>query len=140
MILHLSDMEEALVSEPLGKMLSILSEKSEIRDFQKDNELEISFADMIIYPLQYQVYIKGVKIKLSAHEFDILLLLASSPGQVFSKEQIYEAVWKQEPISFESAVMCCISQLRKKIETNPRKPKYIQTIYGAGYRFIAPEE
>ncbi len=81
------------------------------------------------------VYRDGKEIKTTFREFEILYLLASNPGRVFSKEQIYDIVW-QEPYSGDyNIVMSHIHHIREKIEDNPGKPFYIQTVWGIGYRF-----
>jgi DNA-binding response OmpR family regulator len=74
-------------------------------------------------------------IELTNYEFDILYLLASSPGQVFSKEQIYNQVWKEPYHGAEDNVMSLIRRIRKKIEPDPAKPSYILTVWGVGYKF-----
>ena len=66
-------------------------------------------------------------------EFDILKLLISHPGQVFSSQQIYELVWKEEAINTET-IMVHIRKLREKIEANPKKPIYIKVVWGQGYK------
>lgn len=139
-VLQLSDSEDLLAKEILKNIISALPRKINIEHTYNMKEAVLIFHELKIYPLNYQAYLKGKNLKVSTHEFETLLLLASSAGQVFSKEQIYRAVWKEEPINFENAVMCCISQLRKKIEPNPRKTRYIQTVRGVGYKFVAPEE
>ena len=81
------------------------------------------------------VYRDGKEIKTTFREFEILYLLASNPGMVFSKEQIYDIVW-QEPYSGDyNIVMSHIRHIREKIEDDPGKPLYIQTVWGIGYRF-----
>jgi DNA-binding response OmpR family regulator len=74
-------------------------------------------------------------IELTNYEFDILYLLASSPGQVFSKAQIYGQVWKTPYYGAEDNVMSLIRRIRKKIEPDPAKPIYILTVWGVGYKF-----
>lgn len=81
------------------------------------------------------VYCSGKEILLNRHEFDILVYLASHPGWVRSKEQIYEAVWTEEVADYENSVMWCISQLRKKLGNNPKGSPYIKTVWGVGYKF-----
>ena len=75
------------------------------------------------------VVIHGAEVMLTNREFEILYLLAQSPGRIFSKEQIYDIVW-QEPYSGVITM-----HIREKIEDNPGKPLYIQTVWGIGYRF-----
>ena len=75
------------------------------------------------------------EIELTYTEFEILLLLAQNAGIVFSKEQIYDSVWKEPYFGDYNIVMSHIRNIREKIEDNPSKPIYIQTVWGVGYRF-----
>ena len=77
----------------------------------------------------------GTEIPLTPKEFDILCFLARNRGEVFTKEQIYQAVWESDYLLDDSNIMAVISRLRKKLEAAPSSPKYIQTIKGIGYRF-----
>ena len=77
----------------------------------------------------------GEEIALTPKEFDILLFLARNRGEVFTKEQIYQAVWNGEYLMDDSNIMAFIRKLRRKIEPNPDAPQYILTIWGIGYKF-----
>ena len=101
--------------------------------FQNDKRLE--YRDIIIDPKYRTVKVKSGNIELTNYEFDILYLLAKSPGQVFSKEQIYNQVWKEPYYRAEDNVMSLIRRIRKKIEPDPSKPEYILTVWGIGYKF-----
>ena len=68
-------------------------------------------------------------------EFEVLYLLANNPDRVFSKEQIYDIVWKESYSGDYNIVMSHIHNIREKIEDNPSKPVYIQTVWGVGYKF-----
>lgn len=68
-------------------------------------------------------------------EFEILYLLANNPGRVFSKEQIYDIVWKESYSGDYNIVMSHIRNIREKMEDNPSKPVYIQTVCGVGDKF-----
>ena len=81
------------------------------------------------------IYRGKSEIKTTFVEFEILRLLARNPGKVFSKEQIYDIVWKEPYSGDYNIVMSHIRNLREKIEDNPSKPIYIQTVWGVGYRF-----
>lgn len=74
-------------------------------------------------------------IKLTFTEFEILQLLMLNPGRVFSKEQIYDIVWKEPYAGDYNIVTSHIRHIREKIEDKPEKPIYIQTVWGVGYRF-----
>lgn len=77
----------------------------------------------------------GTEIALTPKEFDILFFLARNRGEVFTKEQIYQAVWEHDYLLDDSNIMAFIRKLRKKIEPNPDSPEYILTIWGIGYKF-----
>ena len=77
----------------------------------------------------------GTEISLTPKEFDILCFLARNRGEVFTKEQIYQAVWENDYLLDDSNIMAFIRKLRKKIEPNPDSPEYILTIWGIGYKF-----
>lgn len=95
----------------------------------------LEYRDIIIDPKYRTVKVESGNIELTNYEFDILYLLAKSPGQVFSKEQIYNQVWKEPYYRAEDNVMSLIRRIRKKIEPDPRKPMYILTVWGLGYKF-----
>lgn len=90
---------------------------------------------LTLYPLARKVLRDGREIALTPKEFDILLFLARNRGEVFTKEQIYQAVWDGDYLMDDSNIMAFIRKLRKKIEPNPDAPEYILTIWGIGYKF-----
>lgn len=101
-----------------------------------DNKKDLCFYDLTIKAIKHEVYIKDKLIHLNHLEFDVLYYLAIHHGQVLSKEQIYEAVWKQDYENSSQSVINIIYQLRKKIEPDPISPMYIKTVIGVGYKFI----
>lgn len=83
-----------------------------------------------------QVFLfQNIPVELTGKEFDLLLVLASNKGRVFTKKQLYTQVWTEEYDFDDNNIMAFISKLRKKIEPNPEQPFYIQTVRGVGYRF-----
>lgn len=90
---------------------------------------------LTISPKARSVTRGGVDIPLTPKEFDILCFLARNRGEVFTKEQIYQAVWSGDYLLDDSNIMAFIRKLRKKIEPNPDAPEYILTIWGIGYKF-----
>ena len=80
-----------------------------------------------------EAFVNGNAIRLTAKEFQILELLMSYPGRVYSAEEIYEAVWKEDAINTET-IMVHVRKLREKIEVNPRKPEYLKVVWGIGYK------
>ena len=73
--------------------------------------------------------------ELLPKEFDVLLHCAKNQGRILTKRQIYEEVWGEAYVYGDSNIMAVISRLRKKLEVDPKNPKYIQTVKGVGYRF-----
>lgn len=80
-----------------------------------------------------QLTVDGKNVKLTPKEYAILELLMRSPGRVYSAEQIYENVWKEEAINTET-IMVHVRKLREKIEVNPRNPRYLKVVWGIGYK------
>lgn len=95
----------------------------------------ISCDGLTIDPRLRKVVRDGVELALTPKEFDILYFLARNRGEVFTKEQIYQAVWDDDYLMDDSNIMAFIRKLRKKIEPSPDAPKYILTIWGIGYKF-----
>lgn len=80
-----------------------------------------------------EVAVEGKLVKVTPIEFKILELLMAYPGKVFSAENIYESVWKEDAINTDT-VMVHVRNLREKIEFNPKKPKYLKVVWGVGYK------
>lgn len=100
------------------------------------SQADLRVSDMVIDPTGRQVMVGSRNVELTAKEFEVLHLLASQPGRVFSRAQILEALWKSPYEGYEHNVNCHINRLRLKIEENPRTPRYIVTVWGVGYKFV----
>jgi len=81
-----------------------------------------------------EVTLDGELVNLTRTEYDILKLLMEHPGEVFSPNQIYEAVWKDSPYGIENTVAVHIRHLREKLEYNPAEPRYLKVVWGRGYK------
>lgn len=81
----------------------------------------------------------GQEIALSSKETQLMAFFMEHPGQVFSKRQIYQAVWN-DPVVDENTVTVHINHLRAKIEKKPKSPRYLMTVWGLGYKFVADQE
>ena len=77
----------------------------------------------------------GEEVILKNREFELLAFLAENPGIVFSKEKLFERVWGMNAVSDTATVMVHINRIREKIEPNSAQQMYIETVWGAGYRF-----
>jgi DNA-binding response OmpR family regulator len=95
----------------------------------------IEIGDLVIDPSCRTLQIEGRDVSLTALEFDLLLHLASHPGRVFTRDQLMERVWNSPFFTDTSTVTVHVRRLRGKIEPDPRRPRYIQTARGVGYRF-----
>ena len=95
----------------------------------------LTCGDLTIHARSRQVLRGGEEIQLTPKEFDILYFLARNRGIVFTKEQIYQAIWEEDYYTTDSNIMAFIRKLRKKIEPNPDAPEYILTIWGIGDKF-----
>ncbi len=82
-----------------------------------------------------QVYKNGVEVGFTSKEFEILLLFMNNPNMVFSREQIYDRVWGFDSYGDTATVTVHLNRIRDKIEDDPAQPRYLQTIWGAGYIF-----
>lgn len=89
--------------------------------------------DLKLVPMTKEVFVRGKAVHLTPKEFQILELLMRHPERVYSAAEIYEIVWKEDAISTET-ITVHIRKLREKIEEDPKKPQYIQVVWGLGYK------
>ena len=101
-------------------------------------EAPIEAADLRIDPAGRRVTRAGEEVQLTQREFDLLLHLASSPGTVFSRDQLMTAVWGHDFYTDTSTVTVHVRRLRQKLERDPGEPEFVQTVWGVGYRFDTP--
>lgn len=98
-------------------------------------EREQAFNGLCIDPAGHKVSYAGKELPLSELEYQLLLYLSGQPGRIFTKEQLFTAIWKEEPVDTDNAVCCIISSIRRKLRKVTTK-EYIQTVWGAGYKFV----
>ena len=126
LILSFEDGEEHIIN----RIISCVSEDIEVLKHKAVHKGELCFEGLYIDKRKRIVVRKKNEIDLTYTEFEILLLLAQNAGIVFSKEQIYDRVWKGPYYGDYNIVMSHIRNIREKIEDNPSKPIYIQTVWG----------
>lgn len=131
LILSFKDNEEHIIN----RILSCMNKEIEILHHGNVQSGQLYFDGLCVDEQKRIVVRENNEIELTYTEFEILLLLAQNMGKVFSKEQIYDSVWKEPYFGDHNIVMSHIRNLRGKIEDNPSKPIYIQTVWGVGYRF-----
>ena len=127
------------ITKPFNPLELIARVKSQLRRYKKYNDSNISkviieIGDLTINTDTRLVYVGGKEVRLTPKEFDILELLARNKGTVLSIRKIYESVWKEDFFKSDSTVMVHITKIREKIESDPKNPIYIKTIWGVGYK------
>ncbi len=95
----------------------------------------LTFDGLQIDPSAREVSVAGEPVTLTAREFDLLHYLARSPGRVYTRDQLMEAVWDYAFSAETSTVTVHVRRLREKIEADPTHPRYLQTVWGVGYKF-----
>lgn len=129
------------ISKPFSMIELIARIKALIRrtthysnEISNTQENIIKVGDLEVDKEGYTVKKNGVNLKLTATEFNILNLFLKKPKQVYTKEQLYNLVWQAEYVQDMNVINVHIRRLREKIEEDPSNPKYIQTLWGIGYR------
>lgn len=118
---------KAVVDALKGKRAEVVSVAAPISSMLRIGELEI-------YHEQKRVIMAGREVQLNHGEYSMLYCMASSPGQVFSKAQLYAAAWGEEYLYGTTSVENTIWRLRKKLKDEPTQSVYIKTVVGSGYK------
>lgn len=126
------------IAKPFSSMELLARVKAQLRRFNDFNQRvssgEIVIRDLVINTETHKVRKGSDEINLTPKEFAILELLAKNKDVVFSVEKLYESVWEEKFAVADTSVVVHITNLRQKIEDNPRKPEYIKTVWGVGYK------
>ncbi|MVO98992.1 MULTISPECIES: response regulator transcription factor [Paenibacillus] len=141
-ILGLTTGADDYLTKPFNPLELLARVKSQLRRYKRLNApipgetppSRIELDDLIIDTATHEVYAEGREVKLTPREFSILEMLARNRGIVFSTERIYESVWNNPYFESDNTVMVHIRKIREKIESNPRQPKFIKTVWGVGYK------
>ncbi len=131
LIAEFKDTETAILDE----VLSVIKDHAKTEEYRIDMINETTFPGLSIFSEQRRILVEGTEIYLTHYEFDMMLFLARHPGQVFTKEQLYEAVWEDIPVSVDAKVECMIYTIRKKLRRYTDR-EYIRTVWGVGYKFV----
>lgn len=142
-ILGLGTGADDYVTKPFNPLELTARVKSQLRRYTQLNpnssvhesgKNEISIRELTINKDNHKVTVDGEEIKLTPIEFDILYLLASNPGRVFSTDEIFENVWNEKVYEANNTVMVHIRRLRGKMKEDTRQNKIITTVWGVGYK------
>ena len=129
------------IGKPFNAMELVARVKSQLRRYQvfnkpiADTTSIIQANDLVIDTKKKMVSLDNLPVALTRIEYEILVLLATNPGTVFSTEDIFEKIWHEKPTNANNTIMVHIRKLREKVERQPRTPRHIKTVWGIGYKF-----
>ncbi len=122
------------VTKPFSPKELVLRIKSILKRTYPEESI-IKFKDLEIYPSEMKVYQNGEEIPFTAKEFKIIFAMVKKQGTVFSREKIMDEIYTEyDDVVFDRTIDVYIKNIRKKLGDNPKSPKYIESVYGAGYR------
>ena len=139
-------MEEIIViraADPDGSVFqavmdALKGKRAEVVDVSNLSASVLRIGDLEIHHEQRRVLMAGREVELNHGEYAMLYCMASSPGHVFSKAQLYEAAWGEEYLRGTNSVENTIWRLKRKLEPDPKHPDYIKTVLRAGYKMNNP--
>lgn len=128
------------VTKPFSPAELVARVKSHLKRYQRLAGKAVEVDEIItgalsIHLRSHRVHVAGVEIPLTSKEFELLVFLASHPDIVFSREQLFEKIWGLDNYGDIGTIAVHIQKIRKKIEADPASPRFIETVWGAGYRF-----
>lgn len=127
------------VTELMARVKAIFRRVDALADQARDSQAALRFGEILaIDPKSREVQVRGTPIELTHKEFDLLLHFAKTPGRVYTRSQLLDAVWGYSHEGYEHAINCHINRLRAKIELDQSKPELLQTVWGVGYKFSPP--
>ena len=101
----------------------------------QQQDIGIIIKNMTIFPKARRVYLNGEELLLPNKEFELLLFLAENPNIVFSKDTLFDRIWGMDAAGNTATVTVHVNRLRERIEKEAETPQFIETVWGAGYRF-----
>lgn len=104
------------------------------QDVTADGRRAIRYGEIEVDPARLRVTVEGRDVELTSHEFDLLYLLLSNPGIVFTREALLRRVWKEDTFVTVRSVDTLVKRLRRKIESDPAHPAVVLTVWGSGYK------
>lgn len=122
-------------TELVARVKSHISRYEQLTNQESSRPQVLRCGNLVIDLSSHQVFLQDKEILLPNKEFELLAFLAKNPGIVFSKDTLFERVWGEDSLGDTSTVSVHINRIREKIEEDSSKPYYIETVWGAGYRF-----
>ncbi|MCA0171612.1 response regulator transcription factor [Bacillus sp. RAR_GA_16] len=128
--------------EVVARVKAILRRVKQLEESKVTTETEesekIQVGELEVYPNNYESFFRGEMMEVTPKEFELLVYLIRHKGRVLTREQLLSAVWNYDFVGDTRIVDVHVSHLREKIEENTRKPEYIKTIRGLGYKLEEP--
>lgn len=122
--------------EMIARVKALIRRQNAMQNHESEPQ-QLDFNELQINTQNREVIRQQQTLELTAKEFDLLVFFARHPGQVFDRSQLLDKVWGYGHDGYEHTVNSHINRLRSKLETDPRAPQYIKTVWGVGYQFIA---
>ena len=138
-ILGLNVGADDYVTKPFNPVELLARVRSQLRRYlllggARQEEATLNLGNISLDDRSKEVTVDGETVNLTPREYEILRLLMQNPGKVFRPEEIYRAVWKDEPYGAEGTVAVHIRHLREKLEITPSEPRYLKAVWGQGYK------
>jgi DNA-binding response OmpR family regulator len=121
------------IREFVARVRALLRRRPSITD--QEHQQPVTVGPLTVDPARRQARVDGRDVALTTHEFDLLYLLASNRGIVFSREALLKRVWGDDTYITERSVDTLMKRLRRKLETDPAEPRLLLTVWGTGYKF-----
>ena len=118
----------------VARIKANLAQYDRLKHTGGQNRSQIQIGDILLQQDTRRVLVDGTEVELKNKEYELLLFLMVNADIVFSKETLYERIWGYDAMGDNATVAVHINRLREKIEKVPSRPRYIQTVWGAGYR------
>ena len=122
-------------SELVARIKANLAQYDRLKNSGHKKEKQIQIGDILIMQDTHRVFVNDKEVELKNKEYELLLFLMQNADIVFSKETLYERIWGYDALGDNATVAVHINRLREKIEKDASDPRYIQTLWGVGYRF-----
>ena len=119
----------------VARIKANLAQYDRLKNSGSRDRARISLGSVTLHTDTRRVFVDGTEVPLKNKEFELLYFLMSNADIVFSREALYERIWGYDALGDNATVAVHINRLREKIERDASKPRYIQTVWGAGYRF-----
>lgn len=126
------------ISKPFSSLELIARVKAQLRRYtvlnSNSDEKIIRVGELVLNTEMHIVTVEGKEVKLTPTEYKILELMCRNRNKVFTVEELYELIWREKYSVSDTSIMVHITKLRRKIEKDPKKPEYIKTVWGIGYK------